>query len=84
MSYSALKILDRSGNNQSDQTLVSFAQALTSNKRLRTLVIGVITPSWSNAVKNLDGYTAFCRFLCNKLSIMDTYHSNHTLDKLFY
>ena len=37
MSY---RILDLSGNTISDQTLVSFAQALTSNKRLRKLVIG--------------------------------------------
>ena len=48
---SALEMLDLSGNTISDQTLVSFAQALTSNKRLRKMVIGVNTPSWYNAFK---------------------------------
>jgi hypothetical protein len=81
---SELEMLDLSGNNISDQTLVSFAQALTSNKRLRKLVIGVNTLTWYNAFRTSDGYIAFCRLLCNKLSIMDTYQSNHVLEKLFY
>jgi hypothetical protein len=77
-------MLDLSGNNISDQTLVSFAQALTSNKRLRKLVIGVNTQTWYNAFKISGGYIAFCRLLCSKLSIMDTYQSNHVLEKLIY
>jgi hypothetical protein len=81
---SALEKLDLSGNNISDLTLVSFAQALTNNKRLRELVIGVTTPDWFNAFKISGGYTAFCLLLCNKSSIMDTYQSNHVLEKLFY
>jgi hypothetical protein len=81
---SALEMLDLSGNNISDQTLVSIAQALTSNKRLRKLVIGVGTLTWYNAFKISGGYIAFCRLLCNKLSIMDTYQSNHVLEKLIY
>jgi len=48
---SALEMLDLSGNTKSDQTLVSFAQALTSNKMLRKIGIGVNTPSWYNAFK---------------------------------
>jgi hypothetical protein len=81
---SALEMLDLSGNTISDQTFVSFAQALTSNKRLRKLVIGAGTLTWYNAFKISGGYTAFCRLLCNKLSIMDTYQSNHVLEKLIY
>jgi hypothetical protein len=81
---SALEMLDLSGNNISDQTLASFAQALTSNKRLRELVIGFKTHSRYNEFKISDGYTAFCILLCNKLSIMDTYQSNHVLEKFFY
>jgi hypothetical protein len=51
---------------------ISFADALTSNKRLRELTIGSST----------EIYAPFVHILCNSSSIMSTYNSNHILSEL--
>jgi hypothetical protein len=51
---------------------ISFADALTSNKRLRELTIGSST----------EIYAPFAHILCNSSSIMSTYNSNHILSEL--
>jgi hypothetical protein len=51
---------------------ISFADALTNNKRLRELTIGSST----------EIYAPFAHILCNSSSIMSTYNSNHILSEL--
>jgi hypothetical protein len=51
---------------------MSFADALTNNKRLRKLTIG----------RSTEIYTPFSHILCNSSSIMSTYNSNHILSEL--
>jgi hypothetical protein len=59
------------GNSAKD-IAISFADALSNNKRLRALTIGSST----------EIYTPFAHILCNSSSIMSTYNSNHILSEL--
>jgi hypothetical protein len=56
----------------SDEVAISFADALTNNKRLRELTIGSST----------EIYASFTHILCNSSNIMSTYNSNHILSEL--
>jgi hypothetical protein len=73
---STLERLDLRGSRVNDQVMISFANALTNNRRLRELDLSLGSDITS------DGYTAFTNTLGNRSSIMETYQSNHTLEKL--
>jgi hypothetical protein len=70
---SALEYLYLNTNSINDHALVSFIDALNNNKTLRRFEIS------GNGDITVAGYEAFPNLLCNTSSIMDTYHSNHTL-----
>ena len=72
---SALEILDLRGNLINDHVMTSFADALANNNLLRELNLDLENVSY-------DGYAAFNNILCNNASILSTYHSNHSLEKL--
>jgi hypothetical protein len=72
-----LEILDLYGSHINDTVMNSFANALTNNRNLQQLCIG---NCYSVTVNG--GYAALTRTLCNKSSILSTYHSNHTLNML--
>jgi hypothetical protein len=72
---SALEMLDL-GYSVNDQTILSFADALSTNGRLTKLRMHL----WlSNTSVTRLGHDAFCHMLCNKSSIMNTFLSNHIL-----
>ena len=54
--------------------MTSFADALANNNMLRELNLVL--------VNSYDGYAAFSNILCNNASILSTFHSNHSLEKL--
>lgn len=63
--------------------MTSFAEALVNNKMLRVLELNWlfnINISFTGTLTN--GCAAFTRLLCNKSSIMSTYNSNHTLERI--
>ena len=70
---SALERLYLGGSSINDHALVSFVDALNNNKTLQRFEID------GNDDITLAGYEAFADLLCSPSSIMDTYHSNHTL-----
>jgi hypothetical protein len=72
---SALEILHLRGNCIIDHVMTSFADALANNNLLRELNLDLENVS-------CDGYAAFNNILCNNASILRTYHSNHSLEKL--
>ena len=78
---SALDKLDVSHNPLGDQVMISFAEALANNKKMRVLKVVVGDNEIDNRVTSA-GYAAFTQLLCNTSSILDTYNSNHTLDTL--
>jgi hypothetical protein len=63
-------ILALQGNNA--DIAVSFADALTNNKRLRKLRLDC----------RIENFAPFTRIVCNSSSIMSTYNSNHILSEL--
>jgi hypothetical protein len=76
---SALEKLDLSRNRINDNVMVSYADALFNNRKLRELILDLDTNSNSIFA---EGYTAFAHILCNTSSVMSTYHFNHSLEKL--
>jgi len=85
---SALDILDLNegyingdGNLINDDTIFAFADALASNRKLTELIL-CLNPDLVNYRVTPNGYGALINSLCNKTSIMSTYHSNHTLQKI--
>ena len=74
---SALEKLYLSNSSINDHNVVSFVNALAGNISLRKLNLR------GNNI-TATGWDVFDNLLCNTSSIMNTYHSNHTLDKLFY
>jgi Ran GTPase-activating protein (RanGAP) involved in mRNA processing and transport len=63
--------------------MTSFAEALVNNKTLRVLELNWLfntNISFTGTLTN--GCAAFTRLLCNKSSIMSTYNSNHTLERI--
>lgn len=69
----ALYICD---NNLNDEVIMAFAVALANNAKLKILGIGQSDDITST------GWSALSRTLCNKLSIMHIYNSNHTLQRV--
>jgi hypothetical protein len=76
---SALEMLDLSMHPMDDQTIISFAEALSNNGRLKYLMLNVRP---SNTSVTSIAYGALVKLLCNKSSIMDTFLSNHILNPL--
>ena len=78
---SSLEVLDLRNNRMSDKVVVSFAEALAKNRRLRELKLDL----YYKRIKNFtsDGLAAFNRMLCDNTSITNTYYSNHTLESIF-
>ena len=72
---SNLEILVLYGSHINDAVMNSFADALTTNHKLQQL-------SFGNCDSVNGGYATLTRTLCNKSSILSTYHSNHTLNML--
>jgi hypothetical protein len=85
---SALEVLKVGGDpiNEEDVLLLyneamqSFADALANNKRLKELNFG----DFSNLedVWNPESYAPMANILCNTSSILNTFNSNHTLEKV--
>eukprot|EP00579_Thalassiosira_antarctica_P030532 CAMPEP_0202030048 /NCGR_PEP_ID=MMETSP0905-20130828/64294_1 /ASSEMBLY_ACC=CAM_ASM_000554 /TAXON_ID=420261 /ORGANISM="Thalassiosira antarctica, Strain CCMP982" /LENGTH=476 /DNA_ID=CAMNT_0048593833 /DNA_START=1937 /DNA_END=3367 /DNA_ORIENTATION=+ len=73
---SALEKLDLSGNSINDGTVITLATSLSNNRKLKELILE------SQHAITINGWAAFSRVLCNTSSIMGTFHSNHTLQKL--
>jgi Ran GTPase-activating protein (RanGAP) involved in mRNA processing and transport len=74
---SKLEILVLYDSHMDDTVMNSFADALTINRNLQQLCVGNC-----DSVTVNGGYAALTRTLCNKSSILSTYHSNHTLNML--
>ena len=83
----ALEELNSNYNNINDDTLIALTNALINNKTLKRLYI----EEYSDEQDDFDGeddlitnrgWDAVSNLLCNRTSIMDTYHSNHTLQDL--
>ena len=77
---SALEKLDLSRNHINDNVMVSYADALSTNSKLRELKLDL--DNNSNSIITTESYAAFTHILCNISSVLSTYHSNHTLEKL--
>ena len=73
--HTALEKLNMRHNAISDVSVISLANSLANNSRLKELLLD------GNVLIN-NGWAAFSHVLCNKSSIMDTYRSNHTLEML--
>jgi len=78
---SSLEVLDLGNNRISGRVLLSFAEALVTNRRLRELKVDLIYKRIHNFTS--DGLDAFTRILCDNLSIPNTYYSNHTLERIW-
>jgi Ran GTPase-activating protein (RanGAP) involved in mRNA processing and transport len=74
-----------------DDVICSFANALVNNNKLRELIFhstSHVDVGGQNDYRSIlhnsissVGYDAISRTLCNPSTILDTYHSNHTLAK---
>ena len=71
---SALESVNIGDNSLSDNLLTSFAASLVSNVNLEELYFD------QRMSENIAD--AFSRLLCNESSIIDTYNSNHTLQRI--
>ena len=71
---SALERLNLDFNVINDDALISFANSLVSNDKLKEFFLR------RHITTNVG--EAFTRILCNTASIMHTYNSNHTLERL--
>jgi hypothetical protein len=67
-----LHLKPRENEDSYEDIAISFADALTSNKRLKELRIRCM----------IENFAPFTRVVCNSLSIMSTYNSNHILSEL--
>lgn len=74
---SALETLNLSRNPINDQTANLFADTLRDNRRLRELDLDLANSSNSAAI-----HAIFTTILSNNSSIVSTFNSNHTLEKL--
>jgi len=75
-----MELLRFAQNSINDDTLSAFAEALTVNNKLKELNLG--RQIHENKTVTHNGYAAFTNILCNKESILHTYHSNHTLQNI--
>jgi hypothetical protein len=77
---SGLEKIDMDFIRINDGVLVSFANALANNNKLRELSIcECATEGFYHAATD-SGWEAISNLLCDTSSIMGTYHSNHTLN----
>ena len=74
---SALEKVDLTGNQINNDILVSFANSLAGNKKLKELILD---DEEDTIITNWD---VLSDMLCKKSSIMDTFNSNHTLHTIF-
>lgn len=74
---SALEKVDLTGNQINNDVLVSFANSLAGNKKLKELILD---DEEDTIITNWD---VLSDMLCKKSSIMDTFNSNHTLHTIF-
>ena len=63
--------------------MFSFAEVLANNCRLLKALKVVASYNEDSTNITLDGYMAFTSSFCNSSSIMSTYHSNHTLKRIW-
>lgn len=75
--HSMLVKLDLSCISINDKRVIALANSLTNNVTLETLLIGDAT-----SIIGEEAISALSQLVCNKSSIMATYHSNHTLQKV--
>ena len=78
---SSLEVLGLCNSCINDNVMFSFAVALSNNQRLRELNLHLFDDPYNEHVSS-DGFAAFTRILCNNSSILSTYYSNHTLERL--
>jgi hypothetical protein len=71
-SLEKLHLTPRVNEDSYEDIAISFADALTNNKRLRELSIYC----------RIENFAPFSRVVCNSSSIMSTYNSNHILSEL--
>eukprot|EP00581_Thalassiosira_minuscula_P010267 CAMPEP_0183709966 /NCGR_PEP_ID=MMETSP0737-20130205/5875_1 /TAXON_ID=385413 /ORGANISM="Thalassiosira miniscula, Strain CCMP1093" /LENGTH=667 /DNA_ID=CAMNT_0025938187 /DNA_START=274 /DNA_END=2277 /DNA_ORIENTATION=- len=76
---SALVELDLLQNRMDDSVMISLANSLSDNKSLAKLKIDFYYNEINGIVCEV-GWEAFSNILCKKSTIVDTYHSNHTLE----
>lgn len=95
---SGLEKLDLRGNKIDDEAIASLAISVANNKKLKELLIKGhrlnLTTNFREYVSHYidlqtpgptitrNGWSALSQALCNTSSIMGTYNSNHTLQKL--
>ena len=75
-------------NSINDHFIVIFEEALASNSMLKVLNFGdedIDGGSHSGNINQISpvGFAPFSQILCDTSGIMNTYNSNHTLEKLY-
>jgi len=75
---SALEKLDIRNNSINNYAMISLANSLTENDKLRVLLMGTCGDFSVNAI----GWATFSRVLCDLSSVSATYSSNHILEQL--
>ena len=81
--HSALKVINLGGNRINDNAMMSFADALANNIKLKRLYISLNPVSgYSDSGITSNGLASFTHLMCDTPSVLSTYHSNHTLEML--
>jgi len=73
----ALEKVDMESNSYTGDVLISFANSLMTNNKLKGLYLD------GGVDIEASAWDFFSRSLCNQSSVADTYNSNHTLQSLF-
>ena len=81
---SALEKLDLVGCIFDDDALVSFANTLTHNSNLKELLFDEDLDQEYDGEIAITNWGAFPNVLCNKSSILATFNSNHTLQRVLH
>jgi hypothetical protein len=68
-------------NTFTDSAMISFADALANNHMLKDLNLELNFHFLDRQITSV-GYAALSHMLCNKSSILSTFHSNNTLEKI--
>jgi Ran GTPase-activating protein (RanGAP) involved in mRNA processing and transport len=76
---SALRILDLRYCLINDQVAIHFAHALVNNTMLQVLDL---VENCEDEDEDIRDYAAFVQMLCDNSTILSTYQSNHTLERL--
>lgn len=74
---SGLQIIDLAGLHINDETIITFAHSLVNNRTLKEL----LTDGFHWNVTSV-GWAALSKTLCDTSSIMSTFDSNHSLQRL--